>query len=202
MSGKLGENIAIEWAKEPSARELWDALQALKADPISGANSLRSLAEDGSPLAMMYLGQAYSVGKSGMPIDNDLAESWLRKSAENSVEGGYQLARHFQKTGRIDDAISEFSKIAEMRYSPAMFALGWIHYKGGDVKKDNAKALYYFNLAKRENHLHAANWINNIHLERGSGILSKIRGILGKIKLSVPFIVTATNYPKSDRLRC
>jgi hypothetical protein len=53
---KLGENMQREWDEDHRAVEVWHVLQARKRDRDEGNAKLKDLAENGSALAMMYLG--------------------------------------------------------------------------------------------------------------------------------------------------
>ncbi|GAA4780862.1 hypothetical protein GCM10023219_31220 [Stakelama sediminis] len=199
---KLGENIAREWDEEPRAPELWDALQQLKSDPMAGLDAMLYLAEAGSRLAMVYLGDIYLNAKHGVPKDVQRAELWLRRgAAEGSIEAGLGLAWLLLTSGRTDDALTEYQRIADLHHSPALFALGWQYYKGKDVAHDIQKALYYFERAKAEGHLHAANCICCIRMRPGIGLASWLRGMAGKIALTPRLMRTMFRYPNSDTLR-
>lgn len=196
---KLGENIAREWAEEPAAPELWGALQKIKLDPLAGRELLESLAQRGSALGMMYLGQRYSTGRNGFSQDPKLAEYWLRRSAETSIEGAFQLAIHLRRAGRREEELMEFRKLVDLKYSPAMFQLGCAYYYGSAVKKDLEKALYYFDLGEKEGHLPAAQWSGNTLIRMGS--ISALRGVLKKLWFLVPILKQFAIYPDSDRIR-
>ena len=85
----MGENIQREWDADPRATELWDALQLCEQDQQNSLSTLTAIAEDGSPLAMMYLGVNYS--RSGI---EDQAERWLRRSADaGSIKAEFNLPR-------------------------------------------------------------------------------------------------------------
>jgi len=91
MVARLGENLQHEWDEDPFPDELWDALQALKGHRDAGIETLTTLAERGSALAMMYLGHALTKSNDGDEVAR--AEKWLTRSAEGgSIEGRFQLA--------------------------------------------------------------------------------------------------------------
>lgn len=201
-SSNLGENIAREWSEEAQAREVWEALQSVKADPPTGLEMLENLAQNDSRLAKMYLGDIYLKGRPGIPSNRDAGEYWLRRSAEEgSIEGAYGLAWHLLNSGRVDAALAEYQRLADLRYSPALFVLGWQYYKGNVVEKDIEKSLAYWELAEKEGHLHASRWICRVLMRDYGGALPWLRGFGKKIALTIPFVRTAASYPSSDRLR-
>lgn len=198
MSRKLGENMSREWSEHGSP-ELWSALRLVKSDPESGTKALTDLAQNGSPLAMMYLGNIYSRGRYGVAQDTKLGEYWLTRSASVSIEGRYQLAIFFRFMGRHDESIAEFGKLAELQYSPALFELGRIYLRGIGVDKDLKKALHYFRDGEKQGHLFAASFVGNTQLQMG--FFSRIRGIIKKASCVIPIIKTIITYPNSDKIR-
>ena len=160
---------------------------------------LGGVAKKGSPLAMMYLGNILSRGRYGVSRDAKLAEYWLAKAAETSLEGSYQLAIFFRFSGRYDESIAEFMKLADLKYSPAFFELGRVYLRGIGVEKDLKKALHYFHLGEREGHLFAASFVGNTLIEMGPAFW--LKGIIKKIKLIPPLIRLILTYPASDKIR-
>lgn len=200
--GRLGENISREWSSDPHPHKLLNALQLIKSDVPAGVEMLSKLAENGSSLAMMYLGDAYMKGKYGMRKDDDLGEYWLRRSAAGgSIEGAYILAWHLLRSGRTDEALAEYRRLSDLGYSPAQFVLGWQYYKGPAVQRDLPNAMYYLELADKSGHLHAGHWICHILMREHMGPLAWLRGLFKKMRLTIPFVRTMVSYPNSDRLR-
>lgn len=196
----LGENLNREWDEEPHAPELWDALQAIKSDPRRGLAMLTHLAESGSSLAMMYLGRVFLRGKHGFRMDQDLGENWLRRSAAaGSIEAAYDLALELLKIGKPDEGIAELRRLSDLKYSPALAALGLEYENGGFVEKDLNRALFYYRLAEKEGHLIASNQICFILMRRQMGPLSWLHGMVKKAKLFIPFVLAKVKHPHSDR---
>lgn len=202
MSAKLGENIAREWVEDVRRSELWGALQLIKSDPVAGSESLRGLAEGGSSLAMVYLGSFYRSGKYGLPLDPELAEYWLRRSAaKGSVEGAYGHAYHLLKTGRASLAFEEFERLGDRGYAPAFHAIGAQLYKGEFVERDLARALQYFLRAESMGHLVATIWASRLLLRGQMGLRGRLRGLTRLARSFGPLAKTIGDYPNSDRLR-
>jgi TPR repeat protein len=202
MSEKLGENIAREWAKEAQAQALWDALQLRKSNPAAGSECLRRLAEDGSSLAMVYLGAAYRAGKYGISSDPQLAEYWLRRSAaDGSIEGAYGLAYHLIHTGRLKEAIDQYSDLGERGYSPAFYALGAHFYKGAYVQRDSAIALDHFRRGEALGHLYAAVWACRVLMSEEVGWRERLHATAKWVGLQIPVLQLTWTFPDSDRLR-
>jgi TPR repeat protein len=202
MTLRIGENLAKEWNSDPRGTQLWDVVGLAETDPEAALNGMKQLAEEGSSLSMMFLGDAYLFGRYGLKKEPALAERWLRRSASaGSIEGAYLLARYLQGCGRHDAALVEYNKLAESGFSPALFVLGTIHYKGEIARKDIDKAFYYFIEASKLGHLHAKHWVSYIQMNDGLGIISWIVGFFKRCTLIIPFVKTRVMYPQSDRLR-
>lgn len=199
---ELGENLAREWAEEPRAQELNKALHLIKSEPQAGLDALTELAESGSSLSMMYLATKYLVGRPGIEKNLDLGRYWLQRSATaGSIEGAFRLAWHLLENGRPEDGMREFQRLASLKYSPALFALGWQYYKGKVLKPDLERAIFYFELAEQSGHLQAANQLSHIMMRPEMGPQSWLRGIRKKAGLFKSILVTAHREPNSDRLR-
>lgn len=202
MGPKLGENIAREWSEEPRAPELWDALQLVKSDPAAGIEKLEQLANIGSCLAKMYLGDIRLNGKHGVPEDRAAGEYWLRRSTEEgSIEGGYGLAWHLINAEQTDAGLKVYERLAELGYPPALYALGVYYYRGEVVERSVAKALNYFLRGEAMGHFYAAKWACHILIRGEMGACARFRGFAKMLFLFLPFLRTVVNYPNSDRLR-
>ncbi|MDB5581007.1 MAG: hypothetical protein JWR80_6183 [Bradyrhizobium sp.] len=197
-----GENLTREWSEDPWAREIWHALQLIKADPPSGLAALEELAEAGSPLSMMHLGYIYLAGQFGVGKDLRLAEIWLRRSSNaGSVEGKFFLAKLLHIDGRPTEALSLYDQLASIGFAPATYNLGLQYYLGEVVKKDINKSLLYFEQADAAGHLHSRHWASHILMKDKQALSSWMRGLLKRLKLFIPMITTMRSYPASDRLR-
>lgn len=197
---KTGENLQREWDAEPQAPELWDALQVLKRDHLQGKSELAAISEQGSALAMMYLGDTLS--KSQIEDEAEQAELWLRRSADaGSIEGRFQLARHFERMGKGQAAVEEYAKLGSSGYPPSMFCLGVMFYQGTLVERDLGKSVEYFKHAKEAGHLPAMGYLAWIYRKEGFGLSGRIAAhwnCLAKIPEGTWYIL---KYPNSDRMR-
>ena len=201
-SEKLGENISREWSEDIQAPELWDALQRVKSEAPAGLRSLERIAYEGSSLAQMYLGHMHIGGRHHLPEDVERGEYWLRRSAEGgSIEGAYLLAGYLLRSGRHDEAISRYKRLADLEYSPAMFVLGWQYHQGEAIEKNMDRAIFYFKQAEEKGHFFAAQWLSHIFMRSGMGPLTWLRGATKRIALTIPFVCAMVRYPNSDRLR-
>lgn len=202
MSDRLGENIQREWDEDPRAPELWDALQLFEGEPTGVLARLTELAEGGSALAMVFLGCAYRTGRRGIAREPALGEQWLARSARaGSIEGRFMLACAYDNDERFGEAEAEMAKLAERGYSPAMFYLGWSHYKGRWGAQDLPQALQWLTMAQRAGHLQAGHWLSCIYRKDRLGLGKAIAGWWIWLRLLRPWISYLRKHPTSDRLR-
>lgn len=200
MAIKIGENIQREWDEEPFPGELWDGLEALKNDRETGITMLNDLAERGSRLAMMYLGHAYV--KSGDQNQMALGEALLVRAAERgSIEGRYQLAVHHERQGDGQRAVSELKTLAREGYSPAMYLLGSILYRGKLVEQDVPEAMHYLKMAKEAGHIPATGLLSWIYRKENFGLAGKIASHWHCLAKIPPLVWYVARYPSTDRLR-
>jgi TPR repeat protein len=200
MNAKLGENTQREWDNEPLPGELWDALQLLEEDQVSGRAMLTDLAGQGSTLAMMYLG--HSLTTSGNDSELALGEEWLIRSAEGgSLEGRFQLFAHYERQQKGELAVAELKTLTDAGYAPAMYALGSTLYRGKLVNQDIPEAVKYLNMAKAAGHLPAMGLLAWIYRKEDFGLSGRLAAhwhCLTKIPSLAWHLV---RYPNSDRLR-
>lgn len=203
MTYRLGENLQREWDADPLAVELWEALRELETSPQAAVETLRNLAERGSPLAMMHLGDVFVYGREGLPIDKEAGEYWLALSAKGgSIEGRFRLANFFVREKRGDVALTQWQKLAAVGYTPAIFYLGYCYYKGHlGLRTNHEKAFALWRRAMSDGHLHSAHWLASSYQSDGYGVLRKLTGLWIKTKILVPWIWHLQRYPTSDRLR-
>ncbi len=197
-----GENLAREWDEERWAGSLWDALEIGESDPDATIAKLRSLADKGSALSMFYLGEYYTYGWQGVSRDWELAQKWLKKGAsKGSIAALYLLARHYEAAEQYQDARNAYEALAEREYSPALYALGFEHYKGAWLEKDIQKAIAYLKEAKDLGHFFAARELSHIYRTEDLGFTKRLRGWFIPMRIVVPFVRCRLSYPNSDRLK-
>ena len=198
----MGENLEREWDAEPHAGVLWDALEMAENDISAALEMMEDLAEKGSALAMMYLGNSYNFGNYGLEPNQELADSWLRRSARlGSIEGSFEFARRKEIEGDYELAEIEFRRLADRQFPPALYVLGRQHRHGGWLKQDTEKSIEFLEKAEKLGHFHAQHMLRYIHTHEKSGVANKVRGWVKFATMLIPFLRYSVNYPNSDRLR-
>ena len=201
MQKRMGENITLEWERDPCPDLVWDALQLIKVDPEGGISALLELGAQGSSLALMYAGHRYADGINNVPKNEETAITLLRQSFDlGSIEGGYLLGCMQMANGRLTDGLDTYNRLSDLGYLPAMYAMGY-HYVFGDPSiRNNDKGEEFFKRAERRGHFWARRELANLMIRRKT-IHGFLNGWITKFALVMPFVYFRLNYPNSDRLR-
>ena len=100
-------------------------------------------AEQGCVEAMMHLAQMYGEGDC-VEIDEDESIKWYKLAAEN---GDYEAIRYFVEEIDLDYAeepLEWYKLAAEGGNRKAIYALGYMYYRGDEVEQDYKEAYYWF----------------------------------------------------------
>jgi len=139
-------------------KEQLDQAKALQKQGklVESAEVFEQFALQGYPDAMFYLAKSYEKGW-GMPPDLEKARSYLLNAITYDFsyrgESAYQLGRLFQKSAGPDCntlAVDWFKKALKWNYIKASLALGTHYEKGLGVERDYVQAIYYYEIASRE----------------------------------------------------
>ncbi len=195
------ENLSLEWESDPESDLLWDATKLLDGNTLLALAELKALADKGSALSMMYLGDTYLNGR-GVTQDVEKGEKWMRRAAERgSIEGAQRLAVFYKKRGDFNRAREEFMKLDDRYFSHAMYLLGHMHYFGQVVDKYVEKSIYYWRRAEENCHLLAKNWYSYLLRNEKFGIIAKIKGYAKLFTLLISGVRCKIMHTDSDRLR-
>ena len=133
------------------------------------AKLFQQLAEAGNPIAQYQLGMLYYIGK-GVKEDEKVAVEWLSKSArQGNVEAMYQLGNAFtfgNETPRLVadadvEAAQWYYKAAKAGNADAQYSLGLLFMAGKGVEKNDKEATYWMQLAAKNGHKDATNYIQS-----------------------------------------
>ena len=201
MQKRMGENITLEWERDPYPDLVWDALQLIKVDPEGGMSALLDLGAQGSSLALMYAGHRHRDGMNNVPKNEEAAISLLRQSFDlGSIEGGYLLGNMQMANGHLKDGLDTYHRLSDLGYLPAMYAMGY-HYVFGDPSiRNNDKGEEIFKRSARRGHFWARRELANLMIRRKT-IHGFLNGWIMKFALIILFANFRINYPNSDRLR-
>lgn len=136
------------------AKFLYMSLKVDKEDSVDTEfiEQMNSLAGQGSIMAMVYWGDAVYEGRYGMTPDKELSYKWWKKAAENHNP----VAEYFLSYGyRLGEVVNQDYAVAlmyallssESNFSRAFRIIGLMYRKGDFVKKDDERALAFFEKA-------------------------------------------------------
>jgi hypothetical protein len=174
----------------------------LQSDSANALIELKALAESGSIMSMVYLGDAYKLGK-GTKIDLSRAEEWYRRAADKgSLLGSYSLGRLYFRLKRYVEAKNAFSVAAARDYIPAVHFLGRMYASGKGVEKDSVKAEQLLERASKNGSVLAKGVLAYLLTHGHLSPLRFLRGMWLYLGMWVDlFIVVCTEGRTSDRLR-
>lgn len=187
--------------REPDLDKLDGAYDLLSRDPKRALVELLALAENGSQLSMLYVGEIYAKGL-GVSVDLNEAEKWFaRLASHDSAFGYFALGKLYLKQARYVDARDAFERAVRKRYVPAMQFLArmYVHGSGGPRHLKRAEELLL--LGARSGSVLAKAYLGSFYLGR-NGARNKLRGLWIKSSAFIDFlIVLATKGTGSERLR-
>lgn len=198
----MSMNAKIDWSAEPDQARLYRAHNMLQTSPVAALRELKELAALGSVMSMVYLGDAYKLGK-GTDISLPDAESWYRRAADTgSPLGIYFLGRLYFASKRYTQAIEVFSVAAESDYAPAVHFLGRMYASGKGVKKDLVKAELLLERASKSGSVLAKGVLAHLLTHTNASPSRFARGALLYVSALMSLVVVViTEGITSDRLR-
>lgn len=201
FEGRVPESIAQALQDEPDPDQVLMTVRMLRNEPALALKRLEDLADRGSLLSMVFIGDTYLYGH-GVERDVDRGKRWMLLAASGgSLEARFRLARFYNTQGETAKSIAELRGLSESGYAPAMFILGWRYYRGGGVENDVDQAIRYWTMAEDRGHLLARQILSHIYRTGRFGIVRRIHGYIKLISLIFPFARYMTFYPNSDRVR-
>ncbi len=141
-----------------------------------GLDELLQLAEQGSPLSMIYIGLAY---KKGICVEKNAitAEQWFQRAADTgSLRGHYQLGRLYLDTKRYQQAEAAFGLAAEKHFPIALYYLGRMYLYSLGVKQDVHKARLLLERSFSLGNVYAKRGLGFLLLVYGHGIRERMKG--------------------------
>ncbi len=198
----MDRDLRRSWLVEPDQAALSRAHRLLRSDPKKAVIEMRALAERGSIMSMLYVGQAYRRG-TGTDVDSRTAEKWYRRAADaGSLSAYYFLGRLYLVEKRYDEARDVFEYASERNYAPATHFLGRMHFAGKGVPKDPEKGEQLLKCAASAGSVYAKAGLAQFLIRRHSSPRSTLRGMRLCIEALFQFLlVLLTEGLTSDRLR-
>jgi hypothetical protein len=144
----------IEWEKEDIA-SFNRARDAWRRDRMDGERQFERLADNGSIMSMIHLGLAYSRG-NGVPVNFEKAELLLRRAAGrgSNVASGI-LGMHYRLRKMSTLAKEAYDIGVEKNYTPSIYGLGRMYWRGEGVLHNLSEAFNYWEAAAAFGHVFA-----------------------------------------------
>ena len=117
---------------------------------------LKELAEDDDPNAQYLLGKLYRDGGLMIP-DDELAEQWFRRAAENGLDrAAYALGKLLQSEHRAEEAAHWYDHAAARGNEYAQYRLAKLYLTGNGVPKNVSHALELLDSSAEQGNQYAA----------------------------------------------
>ena len=169
--------MADLWENEPDLEQLRRAHSLLRSNPAQALLALKALAERGSTMSMLYIGEAYDE-KGAATTDLTRAAEWYSRAADRgSTLGRYKLGRVYLDLERYGEARQMFEMGVSENYAPSMNMLGMMYMKGIGINRDVSRARPLFERSASLGHVFAKRNLAAIFLRGTFGILQFLRGI-------------------------
>ena len=124
----------------------------------------QSWEDNGSASVAYQLGRVWRDGL-GVPPDDDKAEMWFRRAAEDGHSGAqYALAKMLHQQGQVDEAIPWYKQAAESGNPFATYQLGKLYLTGEGVPKDVTRAVDYLADAAEQDNSQAQYILGKLYL--------------------------------------
>jgi uncharacterized protein len=189
------------WQNEPNLTELHYAYGLMATDPVGAVAKLRDLADRGSLMSMVYLGEAYRKG-TGVAVDLKKAdELYLQAAKGGSVLALYNVGLDYLEKRQFAEAKEAFEISADKGYLASARQLGKIYSRGLGVPKDIDTGRKYLEKALRAGYVFAKRDLAVLLMNGKFGALAKIRGVwLFLVALKDVIVVIFTD-PTRELLR-
>ena len=147
--------MADLWENEPDLEQLRRAHSLLRSNPAQALLALKALAERGSTMSMLYIGEAYDE-KGAATTDLTRAAEWYSRAADRgSTLGRYKLGRVYLDLERYGEARQMFEMGVSENYAPSMNMLGMMYMKGIGINRDVSRARPLFERSASLGHVFA-----------------------------------------------
>jgi Sel1 repeat len=148
--------------------------EGFKKAPKHGEKTFEDVAKYavamGSNEAILGLASYYLCEAKGKKPDYQAAEEVLRLGDQKNIyEATYRLAKLYEEKKLGHDknkrSLALYQQGAAFGYSPSAVKLAWIYYNGRGVRKDYAKARYWFNEAAKAGNFDAYGALCKMHFK-------------------------------------
>jgi TPR repeat protein len=190
-----------EFQGEPDLAALSAAHELLKKEPERALPILAKVADEGSLLSMIYLGDAYRKG-IGVSVDIAEAKKWLRRA----TDAGSRVAPH--QLGLVHLDLKEYQQAEEMfrlgaswHYLPSLYRLGVMFADGVGTTPQPVLAREFFESASSRGHVFAKRRLASMLLRGSGGSVNIPRGVWLFVSGFIDAITGAVSDPVGQPMR-
>jgi hypothetical protein len=193
-------NPFIDWDREPDLDGLRLAYNKLQTDNDGALKELRELADQGSVMSMIYIGDDY-YSRRGQ-IGNILkAREWYGLASENgSLIAEYKIGRLYYNDDHFNSALFHFNKIIDDGPSGSLHIVGHMYQHGKGVDRDLETAKRYFELGAAKGHVYAKRDLSRFLMSGRYGIPNIIRGLLLWLSCVTDIVTLVWTENEGDKL--
>lgn len=198
---EIGEQLHLEWQRDPASQAVWEAICAVKSGEVGGRERLIELGAMGSNIAKISLAKYFLHGYHSFEKDMEAGLGWLESASKaGSVEAKFGLAQHLHYLGKSEEAKRLYRELSDIEYAPAQYRLARILLKE-DNGEGASEARRLLQAAEKNGNLHAANAIADLYLGLTFGVAKWPEGVLRKLRVIIPFLKAGIREPNSDKFR-
>jgi TPR repeat protein len=194
---RLPESLLDAIKSDQFFDDFWDAIYALKHQPTLGLEKIEKCVENGSIVSAYVLGDILFFGYQGISNPERGFEIIKYAADRMSIEAMYSLSQIYFSWNDVDAAKRELLELTSLNFAPAMFNLGGIYRKEGDL----IRARRYFELAEMHGHVPSINNLSILMINGSYGFISRFVGFFKWVKNMPNAINLMRKYPRSDLLR-
>lgn len=176
----------LDWAAEPDILELRRYYDLIQVNPEKAIVGLRTLAEQGSIAAMLYMADF-----QGRLCNQAETIYWYDFASKAGFgPAAYMLGRIFTEGGRVEDAKIAYERGLTLGYIPAAYRLAKIHIEA-DASFSAEAARSYLELGVRAGHIPSQRDLGFLLLKSRNSLMEMSRGffLLLGLWLLIPRIV-------------
>jgi TPR repeat protein len=170
-----------------------DRLHEASTGMASGADGsaipkLERLANEGSTMSMLYLGDSYSVGR-GVAADQALAEDWYRRACDaGSPLACDRLARFLLRNGKSAEGVELLRRLSDVtNYAPALNLLGRLYFAGIGTPKNLELGRLMLERSVASGSIAAAGALGKHYLRSGRSFSERARGARLRLVTALKF---------------
>jgi TPR repeat protein len=186
---------------EPDVKRLSRAHTLLSIAPAEGIRDLEALAATGSVMAMLYLGQLYSLGQFGEDTNFEMAEKWyLSAYRHGSSSGLFNLGSLYYQSGKNTEAETIWSEGVAKDDAPSMYWLATLYLTDPYFGEKRGRAQELLEKAAAAGQVYAQMGLGIMYMRGRYGLGNIPRGLKLYLEGFVNAVCIKSHAPSDRRL--